>query len=362
MARNFAEMSRLENEAGVKLVCSSDTSVRDAQKWEMSSQLARRAFKGSLGTAMVLALAACKDDSGSIASLSSKVTELSGQNADLQSRLNPKIEMVSGEVAQPETFPDTFSMDVSQGGTFEIAGFDVVEDTVEIIGVSGADGSTLAELEGDEGLGGELISIQPNEFDGSLVVNFGFDSLGDVVSLTIQEAASEDLGSIEVSLVESDGVGTGGDAGSDGGDTGGDAGSDGGDAGADGGDTGGDGGDASAGELVEVTGDAPVQGTDAAEEFTITVNSAEGGQLVINNFDVANDSVNLSGLTDVVADTLDDLVGQEGFGGELISVQDNPFSGSQFVNLGVDSSGEIISFELGGVTQDDLSAVAVSIA
>jgi Ca2+-binding RTX toxin-like protein len=114
--------------------------------------------------------------------------------------------------------------------------------------------------------------------------------------------------------------------------------------------------------VVEVTSGAPVEGTDAAEKFAITVNSTDGGQLVINNFDAEYDSVSLNGLTNAVADTLDELAGQNGFGGELIRVQDNPFSGSQFVNLGVDTSGEIISFELGGVTQDDLSAVAVSIA
>jgi hypothetical protein len=290
------------------------------------------------------------------------------------------------------------TVSTTDGGQFEVTNFDVVNDSVNLTGLTGVVADTLADLVGQQGFGGELISIQNDPFAGSQLVNLGFDASGEVVSFELGGVTQEDLSVVSVGIGQDADTGTdggdtgtdggdtgtdggdtgtdggdtgtdGGDTGTDGGDTGtdgGDTGTDGGDTGTDGGDTGTDGGDTGTdgGQdvLVEVTTDGSVEGTDAAEEFSITLDTTDGGQLVINNFNVANDSLNLSGLTDVVADTLDDLVGQEGFGGELISVQDNPFSGSQFVNLGVDSSGEIISFELGGVTQDDLSAVAVSIA
>ena len=104
---------------------------------------------------------------------------------------------------------------------------------------------------------------------------------------------------------------------------------------------------------------APIAGTDGPDDFGISL--VDGGQFEITNFDIVEDSLSLGGLSGVSGDTLGEIVGQTGFGGTPISALEDPFTGSMFVNLGNDAEGEVVSIIIGGVTNDDLSAVAVNI-
>ena len=338
--------------------------------WE--SKNAKRALRGAGLSTMALSLAACGSDSDPVADAGGDdaLTAALAQIEELQAALAPTVVVASGVLAQPKTVAETYSVAAAGGGNFAIAAFDTAEDTLHIEGLADAAGATLDELVGDAGLGGEVIAVQENPFDGSLVINLGFDSEGEVVTITLNGLTAADIANVKVSLAEAaveapadggDAPADGGDAPADGGDApadGGDAPADGGDAPADGGDAPADGGDAPAAEEVAIVDGEAVAGQDGVAE-NFTVSAAAGGNLDIAGFNTAEDTLTLTGLGDLVGDTLADIVGETGLGGEAIAVQENPFTGSLFVNLGVDAEGEVVSLNLGGLTADDLSAISI---
>lgn len=115
--------------------------------------------------------------------------------------------------------------------------------------------------------------------------------------------------------------------------------------------------DMSFGNDVIVTSGSTVSGTDAADEFQLDVSN--GGVFEIAGFDVAADSLALSGLVSADGSVLAELIGDPGVGGQSIGVQYNPFSGETFVNLGIDADSEVVALTLVGITQDDWSSLAV---
>jgi hypothetical protein len=111
---------------------------------------------------------------------------------------------------------------------------------------------------------------------------------------------------------------------------------------------------------VAITDGVAVAGQDGGEE-TVAGALGDGGNFEIAGFNTAEDILTLSGLGDLAGDTLADIVGGSGLGGEIISAQYNPFAGALFVNLGVDAEGEVVSLELGGLTLEDLSAISIAV-
>lgn len=108
---------------------------------------------------------------------------------------------------------------------------------------------------------------------------------------------------------------------------------------------------------VIVTDGIAVIATAASEDFRIDLNN--GGSFTIDEFDVESDRLSFSGLTGANGDTLSNIHGETGIGGQTINVQENPFTGGTFVNLGIDEDGEVVSLTLGGITQVEWPSVAL---
>lgn len=92
--------------------------------------------------------------------------------------------------------PDTFALDVTDGGNFLITAVDVMSDTLEISGISGWPALSLQDLVGQSGLNAQPIILQENPFDGSVLLNLGADANGDMASLKIEGLAKEEAYSI----------------------------------------------------------------------------------------------------------------------------------------------------------------------
>jgi hypothetical protein len=318
---------------------------------------------------------------------------------------------LNGATAEADRFLVDLS-DVSGGLTARLQGFDPAEDLLLIQGLADAVATSLAELSGDTGLAGDPVVVQTNPFEGSLVVNFGRDPDGEVVSLVIEGLTT--AGQVPVEIV--DGV-TGGtnrapvaadDTALTGQDTAvtidvlaNDSDPDGdaltvssaaagtgsvainGDgtltytpaAGFTGSDTisyaisDGNGGSDSATVGVTVTsgsGPNPITAIDGgtvaatAAADAITVDVSDGGTFSVTGFDPAEDVFLLEGLPGASGTTLAEINGDTGIGGDPIVVQLNPFTGSLLVNFGRDSAGDAASLAIAGIT--DASLVDIDLA
>lgn len=115
--------------------------------------------------------------------------------------------------------------------------------------------------------------------------------------------------------------------------------------------------DMSFGNDVIVASGTTAFGTDAADEFQLDVSS--GGSFRISGFDTSSDSLSLVGLSSATGDVLAEINGDTGIGGQEIIVQDDPFAGETFVNLGIDAEGDVVALTLVGISEADWSSVAL---
>lgn len=103
-----------------------------------------------------------------------------------------RIILEADELAIGTDSPDTFVVDVSNGGNFSISGVDALSDSIEIAGISGWPALSLQDLVGQSGLNDQPILLQENPFDGSVLLNLGVDESGDMVSLKIEGISREE--------------------------------------------------------------------------------------------------------------------------------------------------------------------------
>lgn len=82
-------------------------------------------------------------------------------------------------------------------GNFSVDGFDTTEDKLVLTGLTGAEGTTLADLSGDTTSAG-LISVQVNQITNALFVNLGQDADEEVISIEIAGVIDASLVSIEL--------------------------------------------------------------------------------------------------------------------------------------------------------------------
>lgn len=110
--------------------------------------------------------------------------------------------------------------------------------------------------------------------------------------------------------------------------------------------------------LVDVVNGTVAQGTDDADTFVFTLSS--GGNFEIENFDITQDQLSLSDLSELDGSVLSDIVGDTGLGGETITAQYDPFADSLFMNLGIDQDGDVVSVNLSGLSDQDLSSIQLA--
>lgn len=115
-----------------------------------------------------------------------------------------RIILEADELAIGTDSPDTFVVDVSNGGNFSISGVDALSDSIEIAGISGWPALSLQDLVGQSGLNDQPILLQENPFDSSVLLNLGIDEAGEMVSLTIEELAIEDAYGLALKSWEED--------------------------------------------------------------------------------------------------------------------------------------------------------------
>jgi hypothetical protein len=96
--------------------------------------------------------------------------------------------------------PDTIVVDLreSSGANFVIQGFDPAEDTLVFRGLPAASGDTLAEIDGDTGIGGNPIVVQTNPFEQSILVNLGQTSVDSLVTLSLEGLSDASLVDIDL--------------------------------------------------------------------------------------------------------------------------------------------------------------------
>jgi len=82
-------------------------------------------------------------------------------------------------------------------GNFNVVDFNTTDDKLVLTGLTGADGSTLADLAGDT-IGTGVIGVQVNQITGSTFVNLGQDADGNVISIDLAGVTDASLVSVEL--------------------------------------------------------------------------------------------------------------------------------------------------------------------
>jgi hypothetical protein len=82
-------------------------------------------------------------------------------------------------------------------GQFTVADFNATDDKLVLTGLTGADGSTLADLAGDT-IGTGVVGVQVNQIAGSTFVNLGLDADGDVISIELAGITDASLVNVDL--------------------------------------------------------------------------------------------------------------------------------------------------------------------
>ncbi|WP_028298991.1 hypothetical protein [Oceanospirillum beijerinckii] len=93
--------------------------------------------------------------------------------------------------------PDAITFSDLTTGNFNVVNFNIAQDKLVLSGLTGASGSTLADLSGDTAAMG-LISVQVNEITNTLFVNLGQDADDNVISIEIAGVVDASLVNVEL--------------------------------------------------------------------------------------------------------------------------------------------------------------------
>lgn len=109
------------------------------------------------------------------------------------------VSLVDGEATVGRDVLEIFQVNLSEGGQFEVQGFSAGEDQLSLIAPFVDDQLTnLNDYIGNLGFGGEEIVAQYNPFSDETIINFGFGSDGELVTLVMGGLSQEALSSIEI--------------------------------------------------------------------------------------------------------------------------------------------------------------------